>query len=268
MILLVSSVTLLYGGGQRSQNESTSPPVQPPQATPVNPIPSSPPSTLPSLGTVRANAEIGFKAKELWEIGTYSYDPDSLNEGIGGQIAEGFQPTGLQVNPGSSVIVLFSRIPLDDKRWSFLQIAPLSDVNTELSAYLVDGWIPLDFSMTPNDMHVIFAPSPTEFKSWRVASISYPESAGPRDILQLFQEPLAGQLSENRYLYGITVVDRTVHILFVESEFPPTGQRLEMFAYPNDGTSAFVGIDEQVFRGGVPAGFAYNDDWVFVPFYF
>lgn len=254
------AVVLHAGGGSQAQ-------VQPSGVEPTeSQSPPQTPSTIAPSIDLGTDSDFDFKAGDLWALEVMGYDEEALAEGISPWIAEGFQPVGMQTDGSSSVLVLFARIPLEERSWYFEAISPLSQVNQALSASMQDAWMPVDFSLGANDMHVLYVRTFTEFKSWRILSL--PIETDRQLLAEKVAEQTGLQLAEGRYLFGLALSNDQLHLMFVESTIAPTARSLSFRIYPNDGFSAFKGIDDEIAAGAVPAAFAFDKEYVYVPFYY
>jgi len=261
-IFLLLILSFAFTGGQRTTEPD------PVQASPhISEVPNREPlpSTPPNQTAVSETPE--FKAADRWKIGIHPYDSEVLNSEISEQIAADLWPVGLQVLTGNSVMVLYSKVIESDKTWGFVRISSLDQVNTRLTELLQEGWLPLDFSLSSTDMHVISSRSPNPVESWRVMSLSYDSTDTPRSILAKIDQVVRSQLQEKRILFGVAAVGTTLYLLFIETQGLLATQELSIGLYPNDGSTAFLALDQKVFEGAVPAGYAYTDEWILIPYY-
>jgi len=262
LVVFMVSVVPAFSGG-RSQEPTAQPPSPAPTSQPAQSQESQPPQEPEATSPRPA---ISFLAQDLWDFVVVPYETETLQAQVNARLELGFQPTGIHVIPGESISVLFSRIPLEDKRWVFAAIEPLNEVNAEFEAYLRAGWLPQDLSVFQNGLHTLFTVSPVEFLSWRV--ISVPVNADIALTLDALSQVGLSQAKENHFLYGISAFDNQIQLLFLATEIEPAGSQVVFRAFPNDGNSPFIGIDAMVADGALPAGFAVLDRWFIVPFYF
>ena len=246
------------GNRQRSETSPTTPiaPAQSEQPLPVAPPGSDTPTQPPTVQCL---------AEHLWQLFVIPYDAEELQELVNTQISAGFRPTGLHVNTGQSIAVLFSRIPLSNRRWAFAVIEPLSELNEQMTAYILNGWIPTDISFGVNDLHSLFLVSDAEVLSWRIITVNVEESM-QNTLLTMSQIGLE-QARQDFFLFGISTRQNTIELLYIRTDIPPVGSRVVFRAFPNDGISPLRGIDLMVSQGALPAGIAVTEDWFIVPFY-
>jgi hypothetical protein len=266
LLFIAFSSTFSFAGGRNA-----SPPITPPTTAPVTrpssqPVPVEPQidQSLTQENVIDQNQSL-FIAPFRWDFAIFPYDTEILQTEISQRIQDGLRPAGLHVVPGDSIGVLFVRIPLDNPRWTFVAIEPLSQVNQDFSAFLEAGWAPVDITLTQSDFHAMFTVAPADFLGWRI--ISQPMRPTIGETMDALVATALSQVTEDYYVHGITATGNQIHVLYARTIVPPLGFGVEFVAFPNDGTSPFVGIDAKIAQDALPVGIAVTEDWFIVAFY-
>lgn len=200
---------------------------------------------------------------EGWRLNAYPYAED-IQDLVNQEIQDGYVPAGLHVVPGESIMVLFHESDQEIDQWALVAIDSLDRVNAEVSGFLQEGWLPVDFSMTGEDMHVLFLKTDYEFKSWRIVTAT---SDSDEALLSIIGDVTKTQFDEDRILFGVNALGNQVHLLFVESDTLLANSQMAVQVYPNDGEAFYNALNEHLAAGAVPGGFALSQDRVVIPFF-
>lgn len=200
-----------------------------------------------------------------WEFVVIPFNEEMVKATINLFVENDYQPAALEFDGEGSLYAIFSKVPLQQKVWALVDFSPLSRVNSEFGAWLQEGWMPLDITLSRDHFMTIFAKTELKFTSMRVVSL---EITDPQTVVSDVRKIVDAQADEGRILYGLTAENGDIQLMFLASDALLVTPRFEFRIYPNDGESLFAGLEQAANQKGIPVGLAVTKDWLYTGFYY
>lgn len=270
VILLATVVFAASAGGQKEQHQQ---PQQPKSSTDSGTRIElgNPTGTKTDTGPDETR-EPEMKSKEdqrsgprpVWVLIDHPLD-NNVVRNISGVIDDGYVPVGMDIGDQGVSILYASSSKIVFDRWTIQEFTDLSKLNTELSAFIVDGWLPMDISRTGGGLSVLLVQGDTmeEVLGWRIHEVS---AADPGNILQTLE-----QYRNKGFLpYGVTIdrADNEFWFLLLQTERPEGTdiRRVAFNGFSNEDIQE--GITTDVANNLLPWGLARGNNATFVLYLF
>lgn len=224
--------------------------------------PSDPPDT--------ANAETdkdaldGSEERPIWALIDHPMDDQAVRN-ISGVIDDGYVPVGMDIGNSHISVLYASSTDIVFDRWIIHEFTKLENLNNEFSGFLLDGWIPMDISRTPDGLSVLFVrgDGQQEILGWRIQEIS---AGDPDAVLQTLE-----RYRDNGFLpYGVTIdrEDDEFWFLLLQTEQPVDTElrRIALNGFTNENIQEGISTDIQ--NQLLPWGLARGNEGSFVLYLF
>jgi hypothetical protein len=203
-------------------------------------------------------------AQPLWAMVDHPLESNIVRN-ISAVIEDGYVPVGYDETDDAAAILYAksSRVLFD--RWIIHEFTDLSSLDEEFSTFLIQGWTPMDISVTESGLSAMFVrgEDESEIAGWRIHQIPVEELDTALGILQGYRE--GGFLP-----YGVSINQETDDFWFLmiqlEGWEDREPSRIAFNAFPLDETEA--GITEDVENGLLPWGLARGRETAFVLYLF
>ncbi len=242
-LILLLAATTVTAGGRREQRDTAAPDT----------------STRIEMGTEQTGAEentdgasdsftgdagdVGDETLPAWILGRHPLD-DQLEPTISGNIERGYVPVGLDMKTGDVTVLYLLTDEIEFTRWTIQKIEDAREINATITAWLQDGWMPLDISLIPGGIAALLVETDHEIDSWRIEVVPATTEA---------LETAYGEYQASGYIpYGLASDPEKsqVWILFLRAEGQFEVPSVLIDAYTDD--SVVTGVNERYAAGALP----------------
>lgn len=217
------------------------------------------PTATPERDTERTGP-----AQPLWAMVDHPLESNIVRN-ISAVIEDGYVPVGYDQTEDAVAMLYAKSTRVLFDRWIIQEFTDLSRLDEEFSTFLIQGWTPMDISVTESGLSALFVrgDDDTEIAGWRIHQI-------PVEELDTAFEILEGYRNRGFLPYGVSINQETDEFWFlmVQLEGSEDGEpaRIAFNAFPLDETEA--GITEDVENGLLPWGLARGRETAFVLYLF
>jgi hypothetical protein len=202
--------------------------------------------------------------RPLWALIDHPMDDQAVRN-ISGVIDDGYVPVGMDIGDDRISMLYASSTDIEFDRWIIHEFTELGNLNNEFSAFLLDGWLPMDISKTADGLSVLFVrgAEEQEILGWRIQEISAAEPDAVLDILGNYRD-------EGFLPYGITIEreDNEFWFLLLQSDRPAGSEmrRVALNGFTNENIQD--GITGDIRNNLLPWGLARGNEGSFVLYIF
>lgn len=101
-----------------------------------------------------------------WSITRYTGSVEDVTEQISDELKTGnYLPVGLEADPDISIL-LVANDDIEFSNWLIYEFDDADRLNDEFTAFLADGWVPMDIARTRNGITALFIESEIEINGW------------------------------------------------------------------------------------------------------
>ncbi len=202
-----------------------------------------------------------------WKVVNYSLlDQDSISEGMADMIKDGYYPVGIEVLANRDLSVLFERIFSSSTSFYLHYFSDITNLSADFALFLQEGWAPSDVAFFNDGMFALFMQTAADMRGWRMSSVDGSTDAERQgNITRMVSEsasegyiPFGLSRFQDKLMIGFTTPHRSSHA-GIEGSY-----RIE--AYPNDGNSFVIGINERLEEGFHVAGYHFHSGQVYIAF--
>jgi len=200
----------------------------------------------------------------VWAIVDHPLENDLVNN-ISGILEDGYAPVGMD-NTQDAISMLYAksnRIIFD--QWVIHEFTDLSNLNEEFSTFLLNGWTPMDISVTDSGLSTLFVQGEEnpEITGWRIHEV-------PVDELESVFSVLQGYRDDGFLPYGVSIdqENQEFWFLMIQSERSQNTEpaRVAFNAFSQDEVAE--GITNDIANGLLPWGLARGRESSFVLYLF
>ena len=202
----------------------------------------------------------GSDEEPLWVIAEHTLGNEAMAEDISRIVAQGYVPVGMEQRDRTVHMLYIDNPDITVDRWVIQEFEDLDTLNEEMSAPMLDGWIPMDISKTDNGLTVLFVLSEQlEAEGWRI-DIS-PLAAGS------IEETYRRWREQGFEPYGISLSPQDeVWYLLIDEGTDEEPSAVFFNGYPRVGSRVADGITQDIATGSIPWGLMVGDDTLYVQY--
>ena len=184
--------------------------------------------------------------ERAFRLAAHPFDMEETKKQVDEICSQGFMPAGLEVDEGEAINILYVEdSSIIFKNWLIYRISDPSKMESEYSALMQDGWLPMGISRSGSGLYVLFLKTDRSVLSWRITQSGILSSQ--------IDEVLTSYESQDFNPYGISLFEDKVWFLFLKTEKGNLG-KAHVSTYRNDESSIREGIAGDTAQGRYPWG--------------
>lgn len=200
----------------------------------------------------------------IWALVDHPLEQDIVRN-ISGVIDDGYAPVGFD-ETSDAISMLYAksdRVIFD--RWIIHEFTDLSNLNEDFSAFLLEGWTPMDISVTDSGLSTLFVRGEDnpEIAGWRIHEIAVEDLQSVFTVLEEYRD--GGFLP-----YGVSIDQENQEFWFLlvqlERSEDSEPARVAFNAFEEGDTEE--GITSDIENGLLPWGLARGRESTFVLYLF
>lgn len=194
----------------------------------------------------------------LWVMAEHTLGSETMAEDISRIVAEGYVPVGMEQRDQTVHMLYIDNPDINVDRWVIQEFEDLDNLNEEMSAPMLEGWVPMDISKTENGLTVLFVlAEELQAAGWRI-------DISPLEATSI-QETYANWRNQGFEPYGISLSpEDEVWYLLIDEGTDEEPAAVFFNGYPRLGSQVADGITEDIASGAIPWGLMVGDDTLYV----